>query len=215
MKTSAELQTEIHSTNEKLYSLEEAFYSERKLSEIEKLREQICDVKLTLDFLKHNLKVAFYYEVLPVVEEILRKYEGKSYGTKTKEKIRDEMYERTKCRLYLETNTIKIYTYHSNGCIADCIEIYTEYVQTEHGLIRNNFLKENKVQKLDINNLTADFLTKPYAEDIPAMVQKVKELYRIAYETKEKLEEACSDFNKTIVGDRYINSSSYIYPTIY
>ena len=48
-----------------------------------------------------NLRRMIYNEALPIALDILRKYNGKPYGEKTKEKISAEMKARCNCSLYL------------------------------------------------------------------------------------------------------------------
>lgn len=48
-----------------------------------------------------NIRRMIYNEAIPVALDILRKYNGKPYGEKTKEKISAEMKARCNCSLYL------------------------------------------------------------------------------------------------------------------
>ena len=51
-----------------------------------------------------NLRRMIYTEALPIALDILRKYNGKPYGEKTKQKIIDEMKTRFNCALYLSNS---------------------------------------------------------------------------------------------------------------
>lgn len=63
--------------------------------------ENIKNLKIIMKILKNNARVALFYDVLPVALEILAKYSGKPYGEKTRQKISDEVKEKTNCRFYI------------------------------------------------------------------------------------------------------------------
>lgn len=50
-------------------------------------------LKVAQKILKDNIRVAYFTETMPIVLEVLRKYEGKPIGEKTEAKIRDELKE--------------------------------------------------------------------------------------------------------------------------
>ena len=66
-----------------------------------KASEEKKDLQITLKILKSNARIALFNEVIPVALEVLKKYAGKPYGEKTKEKISDEIKEKTNCRFYI------------------------------------------------------------------------------------------------------------------
>ena len=52
--------------------------------------------------LKNNYNHRLAADVLPALVEVLKKYNGKKYGEKTREKMREEFKAMTGCGLYLE-----------------------------------------------------------------------------------------------------------------
>lgn len=48
-----------------------------------------------------NNRIMLYKRVMPHILDVLNKYKGKQYGEKTKEKIRQELIEKTGCAVYL------------------------------------------------------------------------------------------------------------------
>lgn len=63
--------------------------SESTLDEQKKLSDEIQTLKIKAAILADNLKAAFFTYAMPIVLQILAAYEGKKYGEKTKEKIRE------------------------------------------------------------------------------------------------------------------------------
>ena len=68
-----------------------------------KITERKQDLQIALKILQNNAKIALFNEVMPVALEILSKYNGKPYGVKTKQKISDEIKEKTNCRFYISS----------------------------------------------------------------------------------------------------------------
>lgn len=88
----------------KVYDLEERHES-RKAAENDMLQASTKkqNLQITIKILKNNAKIALFNEVLPVALEILTKYENKPYGEKTRQKINDEVKEKTKCLFYINS----------------------------------------------------------------------------------------------------------------
>lgn len=57
--------------------------------EINKTAEEKTHLRIALAILKDNAKAAFFEEFLPVFTDIMQPYNGKKYGEKTREKIRE------------------------------------------------------------------------------------------------------------------------------
>lgn len=51
-----------------------------------------------------NKRRKLYEEVMPVIIEILNKYDGKRYGEKTREKMNDDLKEKCNCHFYLNNS---------------------------------------------------------------------------------------------------------------
>lgn len=70
-------------------------------NEIVRLEEKKKDLQITIKILNSNAKIALFNEVMPQVLEVLAKYKNKSYGTKTEQKIKDEIKDKTGCGFYI------------------------------------------------------------------------------------------------------------------
>lgn len=59
---------------------------------------RICEIEIRV--MKDNTRRIIYQSVMPIVIDILKKYNNKPYGAKTKDKICEEMKQKTNCSLY-------------------------------------------------------------------------------------------------------------------
>ena len=101
-----------------------------------KTSEKKQDLQITLKILQNNAKIALFNEVMPVALEVLSKYNGKPYGPKTKQKISDEIKEKTNCRFYISSrygsDLFNIYPNDvSNEYSIDCGTVYTNGSQKQ------------------------------------------------------------------------------------
>lgn len=93
--------------------------SESTLDEQKKLSDEIQTLQIKAAILADNLKAAFFAYAMPIVLQILAAYEGKKYGEKTKEKIREAAkaagigfyFE----RYFTECTTLVIYELSADG----------------------------------------------------------------------------------------------------
>ena len=111
-----------------------------------KVSEEKKDLKITLKILKSNARIALFNDVLPVALEILKKYAGKPYGEKTKQKISDEVKEKTNCRFYISSrwDSYSFDLYPVDGFGNDYnITCGTEYTDGN----RKPLLIDNKIQR--------------------------------------------------------------------
>ena len=67
------------------------------LQRIAETQETITNGKLKLKLMQNNARISLFNEVMPIVLEVLQKYNGKPHGEKTSQKIRDEIKEKTNC----------------------------------------------------------------------------------------------------------------------
>lgn len=160
--------------------------------------------KLKKKVLYHNAQTSIFFEVLPVIIEVWNKYEGKRYGEKTSEKIRDEICERTNFRIYL--------TGYKNDTIVINHKDYWHghsYEVKAHLKIDKNMLINNVIQNISMD----DFMTnKIYVENVDVYIEELIKLYNETQTKKRELEEMYSKFNKMAVGDikhLYIHEHSY------
>lgn len=228
MKTFNEIQKEIENTyklinkkKEKLDQLIDTYSSIKDIKEkvkqhkaVEKdmckLNEEIKDLTISIKILESNAKIALYNETLPVVLEVLAKYKNKPYGTKTEQKIRDEIKEKTNCRFYISGRYIQAYhiIHLEYSCNTYNIECGSKCIDGKH----KKLLDENKIQVPELNDLTLYYTSKEYIDNIPKRIKELKRLYKKAVEKQKELDAVCSSFNSLAVGNiKHIYSEKHIY----
>lgn len=209
METFNEIQKEIENTykliNKKKEKLDQLINTYSSIKDIKekvkqhkavekdmcKLNEEIKDLTISIKILNSNAKIALYSETLPIVLEVLAKYKNKPYGPKTEEKIRDEIKEKTNCSFYIsekyssqEYNIIPL-EFSGNTYNIECGAKYIDGKQKK-------LLDENKIQALELNDLTLYYSSKEYIDNIPKRIKELKRLYKKAYEKQQELDEICS-----------------------
>ena len=177
-----------------------------------KISEKKQDLQITLKILQNNAKIALFNEVMPVALEILSKYNGKPYGTKTKQKISDEVKEKTNCRFYIssryDSDSFNIYPNDvSNEYNIDCGTAYTNGSQKQ-------ILIDNKIQPVKFEEVQPYYIGREYVTDIPQRVETLKSLYKEAVAKQEELKAICDSFNKLAVGIDHIRYDEYLYKNI-
>lgn len=167
--------------------------------------ENIKNLKITMKILKNNARVALFYEVLPVALEILTKYSGKPYGEKTRQKISDEVKEKTNCRFYIGSrygsHSFEVYPVDDFGNDYN-ISCGTEYFNGN----KKPLLVDNKIQLVTFDEITLYYISREYVENVPQRVEELKAIYKEAVAKQKELECICSRYNSLAVGDL-----SYIY----
>lgn len=159
--------------------------------------EKLTDLTLTLHIMQNNAKIAIFNEIAPVVVEVLNKYEKKAYGEKTKQKITDEISERTHFCCYI----------HSNYASQTVNIIPTDFYNCNYNISiggRNGteiFLLDNKIQKIALEELRLWYTEEEYIEHIQERILDLKVAYAQVLHAREELENACEKFNTLVVGD--------------
>lgn len=232
MKKFNEIIIEVKQTQQKINELEEKTKEIRKTylnitdikkrhekmktveNEIVRLEEKKKDLQITIKILNSNAKIALYNETLPVVLEVLAKYKNKSYGPKTEQKIKDEIKEKTNCGFYI-SERYSTQEYHIFP-----LEFISNYYNIECGAKyidgkQKKLLQDNKIQVLELNDLTIYYSSKEYIDDIPKRIKDLKRLYKKAYEKQQELDALCSDYNSLCVGSiKHIYKDKNIHPNI-
>ena len=155
--------------------------NEKKIME---LSEAVYLDNVTLKILDNNMKAAAVAEVLPVIAEVLKKYNGKPYGDKTREKIRNELKTATGYYIsFHEREKITIYNaaiQYDNDAV-----IYTGY---ETPVITS----DNRIDAGALENAKNRY---KYAENPAAEAKKLVKLYNKARAAYKEAEEALSAYN--------------------
>lgn len=181
----------------------------RKAVENEMLEnsEHKKDLELARKILKNNAKIALFNEVLPVALEILKKYSGKPYGEKTREKIAEEIKAATNCRFYIGSQSFEIHPAENCGYDYN-ISCGTKYTDGN----KKPLLIGNKIQLVTFDELELYYISNDYVEDVPRRAKELKAVYKEAVAKQKELEHICNRFNALAVGDiPYIYSNKTLY----
>lgn len=139
--------------------------------------------------LKNNYNHRLAADVLPALVEVLKKYNGKKYGEKTREKIGEEFQAMTGCGLYLERATFSRYCNH-----AHIYEMRDGYKRGEE----IEFFTANAYIIINDNIIQAQpadaFKLYDYSEYIENPAERVAELA----EKKKELDDMRNAFNKAV-----------------
>ena len=173
---------------------------------ITEYQERITDGELKIKLLQNNAKLALFNDVMPVVLEVLQKYNGKPYGVKTKEKICNEIKEKTNCYFYIRSGfSQKIYITPVKTGNTYNIECGTKYVNGEC----KPLLVDNKIQPVSMEDLEIFYINRTYFDDLDGTVKELKRLHAEAKKKQEELKQLCSQFNTLCV--KGITSLDYNY----
>lgn len=183
-------------------------------NDLVRLKEKKKDLQITIKILESNAKIALYSETLPVVLEVLAKYKNKPYGQKTEEKIRDEIKEKINCSFYIsdryssqEYHIIPLEFSNSNYNI----ECGAKYIDGK----QKKLLDDNKIQVLELSDITLYYTSKEYIDNIPKRIKELKKLYKKAYEKQQELATLCSEYNSLTVGNiKNIYKDKNIFPNM-
>lgn len=147
------------------------------------------DFSLKVKYLKNNSKVAIFNEVMPVALEVLKKYNGKPYGEKTAEKIRNEIIEKCGFRFYIYENKYNIYGVNPRS---DDVEIRVKYSSDKKALVNN------KIQLVSMEDLEVCYVGE-YVEDIDGIIKKLREAHENARKAWEEYKKATKVYNDLTV----------------
>lgn len=183
-------------------------------NEIVRLEEKKKELQITIKILNSNAKIALYSETLPVVLEVLANYKNKPYGSKTQEKIKDEIKEKTNCIFYISerygSQEYHIIPLEFSGNTYN-IECGAKYIDGK----QKKLLDENKIQVLEFNDFTLYYTSKEYIDNIPKRIKELKKLYKKAYEKQQELDSICREYNNLAVGNiKNIYKDKNIYPSM-
>lgn len=176
-----------------------------------KVSEEKKNLQITIKILKNNAKIARFNEVMPVALEVLAKYSGKPYGEKTRQKISDEVQQKTNCRFYIGSHwgshSFEVYPVDGFGNEYN-ISCGTEYTDGS----KKPLLIDNKIQLVTFDEIALYYISREYVENIPERVEAIKAAFLEAVAKQEELQAACSRFNALAVGDiDHLDYDKHIY----
>ena len=208
MKKFIDILKEIEQTNRAIKEVEARedelveSYMKREVAENDMIKasEEKKNLQITIKILKNNAKIALFNEVLPVALEILKKYSGKPYGEKTKQKISEAIKEKTNCRFYIDSrygsDSFNVYPVDTFGNDYD-ISCGTDYTDGS----QKPLLIDNKIQLVTFDEIEIYYIAREYVADISKRVDAIKAAHLEAVAKQEELRAACSRFNALAVGD--------------
>lgn len=162
--------------------------------------EIIKNCKIAIKILKNNAKIALFNEVMPVALEVLKKYSGKPYGDKTRQKICDEVKQKTNCCFYIGSSwgSCSFDVYPMGGFGSDYnISCGTEYTDGS----KKPLLIDNKIQIVSFDEIALYYIAREYVENIGERVDELKAVYKEALAKQKELETICNRYNSLAVGD--------------
>lgn len=191
-------------------------HEQRKKAENElvRLEEKKEDLQIAIKILQNNAKLALFNDVMPVALEVLAKHKGKPYGPKTKEKIRDEIIEKKNCAFYISSSYgTQVYMISPMGFSGNTytIECGSKCIDGK----QKKLLDGNKIQALELSDITVYYTSVEYIDDIPKRIEELKRLYGNAYEKQQELDCICRQFNKLAVGNmKHLYKDMRLFPKI-
>lgn len=160
---------------------------------IETLSDENKINTLKVNILNNNYKIALFYELMPRALEVFNKWKNKPYGEKTKEKIKEEILEKTGKVVYIQDNSFRCIGI--NGDYGNNLECGTKYIDGS----KKPILVDNKIQELNMDDLEVYYINKDYVENLDKEVEIILELHNKALTLKKELENVCNEFNEHAV----------------
>lgn len=164
---------------------------ETYLKEVAKWENVEINSKLKISILKSNARIALMNDVIEIAVTVFNKYSSKPYGEKTKEKISNEIKERTNCGAYISKNTIYVYT--------------LDYVGREYDLeigmkdYNNKLLIDNKIQNFTKDDLKLYNGNNNYIDNVDTEVEYIRDAQAKIIEKEQELKKMCEEYNKHTV----------------
>lgn len=157
--------------------------------DFETLGAELATAKKIGLILKNNYNHRLAADVLPALVEVLKKYNGKKYGEKTQEKMREEFKAMTGCGLYLARFTFSQKC--SNAHIYEMRDGYKQGEEIELFTANAYIINDDNI----IQAQPADaFKIYDYSEYIENPAERVAELA----EKKKELDDMRNAFNKAV-----------------
>ena len=182
--------------NAKNYDLCKALHAEKEDNEdqIIALCKELTDLQLALPILKENLKAATVEAGIAALKEVIAPYDGKQYGEKTADKIREAMkakgfsfYFHSFCSWEHSMNQIVINIY--DNIYHGSSENATVYAANEDRFVT----VENKINASALENAHSGYT---YTDNVKAKVKAIKkaiEAHKKASEQAYKTQSALND----------------------
>ena len=213
MKNYREIVNEIKATTDEIKTLEneiEKRITKNGTDEIEKTKaDRAYDLHILRTILYDNMRRAYATEKLPILIDILKKYDGKKYGEKTKDKINAEMKEKAGCAVYMAQKYTK-----TDVTLIPLKNGYTDYSiynYNDYQFIAEILTSENKITVPSTIDDFTIICCKPYDADPEGTVEQIKKLFAEAEQLRAAAEKKAREYNSLINNrlNRFDISKSY------
>lgn len=169
----------------------------------------ISDLNTKIAILKNNYRIILFDDVVPHVVNVLKKYDGRQYGPKTREKIRDEIKAAAGVNFYINSRTWCDEIIISDEFLRYNGQLEIETRADENGE-RPRLLIDNKINAPEAEQLTMYYNN--FVDDPAERVKELKKAYNAAREAQRTLEKKCSEYNNlTVFGMETIYAEKHIY----
>lgn len=169
----------------------------------------ISDLKTKITILKNNYRIVLFDDAAPHVVNVLKKYDGRQYGPKTREKIRDEIKAAAGVNFYINSRTWCDEIIISDEFLRYNAQLEINLDVDENG-DRARLLIDNKINAPEAEQLTMYY--NMFVNDPAEHVRELKKAYNAAREAQRALEKLCSEYNSlTVFGMETIYAEKHIY----
>ena len=181
-----------------------AKYSDRVASE---KGERLQNLKIENAILKDNARRAYAADVLPAVFDILKKYDGKPYGEKTRDKMSAELKTAKNCAFYISRqysrDELHLVPLDENGYSDRMFFRYADFeFSTSWADGTPRLLNDNKIN----GKITPDALRLQncgeYVENVPERVEQIKTAYAAALAAESAAKQAEKAYNALLPSER-------------
>lgn len=172
------------------------------IDEVTAIETARTDNRLAFEIVKNNACIALYTEVMPIILDTLKAYEGKPHGEKTAAKIREELETKTNCFVYLSCKEINISAITAEGFQSWDYRITVAGTYNPESRKQNSLLTpDNKIKVLPLESFMLCYISNMYIDNVPETIQTLKAIRAEAYQQQQKLAEICDKYNALAVGD--------------
>lgn len=197
MKTFSELQKDLQQIRNEAGKI-----AAREGKTTAQLKTARINNRIAFEIVKNNACIALYNEVMPIILNTLKAYEGKPHGEKTAEKIRYELKAKTNCFVYISYEEINISAKTASGFQSWDYRITVGGTYNPESGERNSLLTpDNKIKVLPIDSFMLCNIKTTYIDNVQETIKELKALRTKAYQQQQKLKEICDQYNALAVGD--------------
>lgn len=152
--------------------------------------------KLRAEILRENLKAAIFEMLQPIIWETLKKYNGKPYGDKTRDKIAEETKAACGYRVYFaeKYGSGEIKAYSASYNIAESITIYAHNVPIFSGELKNR-LREPSDEEKNAFSVAYERARYTEPEQIDAAIDAIIAAHKAAEEAEKAYNAAVARYN--------------------